>query len=135
MTGASALTGEAELLAAEARAVGLVDRARIATRSCDGRLLAAAGVNLKSAPEALPRLSEAASRGSADAGVKLISWEKDMERAGARRFCSPAARAGESRTPAARAAAATFTAVERPKLRNPRLPLHKSYRLGRLKVP
>src|SRR5688500_14980259 len=49
---------------------GVAPRARTATRTCDGRLLAAAGVNLKSVCEGDFPAKMAASRGSAPAGVK-----------------------------------------------------------------
>src|SRR2546423_14352917 len=55
---------------ASASLAGVNDRARIATRTCDGRPLAAAGVNLKSVSARPLPDSVAASLGSALPGVK-----------------------------------------------------------------
>jgi hypothetical protein len=127
VTGASALTGEAELLA-EACA-GEVARARMATRTCDGRLFAAAGVNLKSPSADAPPLRRAASRGSAVAGVNVIIGCALKAMRGARGFES-AASAGDSKSPATPRVAATLVALERRKLRTFELPVRQAY-IGR----
>ena len=88
-------------------------RARIATRTCEGRPLGAAGVNLKS-PIDVPRLANAAaSFGSAVAGVKLLIGSKVSETAGGRRSLPglPEATAGSSTSTAAAAAPAQIAAL------------------------
>ena len=79
----------------------------MATRICDGRPLGAAGVNLKSATDAL-LANSAASLGSAVAGVKLVTRSNEIATAGGRFFASGLAMAmagASSRAPAANAAA------------------------------
>ena len=84
-------------------------RARMATRICDGRPLGAAGVNLKSAADAL-LAKAAASRGSAAAGVKLVTRSNETETAGGRFLASGLAEAmaGTSNSAPAASAPAIF---------------------------
>jgi hypothetical protein len=77
----------------------------MATRTCDGRPFAGAGVNLKSVSDRPLPASAAASFGSALAGVKEESSSKLSETAGARYFDFVAANAGVSTRPAAASAA------------------------------
>ncbi len=87
--GARLLTAEATATSTGRAGVG-TPRARIATRSCEGRPLAAAGVNLKSAIEPCLPAKIAASRGSAEAGVKVEIRSKLNEIAGGRPFWAAA---------------------------------------------
>src|SRR3954452_7718290 len=97
---------------ADANCVGARVRARVATRTCEGRFLAAAGVNLKSvSASALPDRA-AASLGSALAGVKEETGSKLNVTAGACFFVGiPVAIAGVSTRPAAAAAATNLDPV------------------------
>src|SRR5688572_12380011 len=111
------MTGEAESIFAALARSAASGRARIATRTCDGRLLAAAGVNLKSVRER-PRLAtEAASLGSAPPGVKVERGSKLTATAGAFLFTG-AATAGDSKRPTAETAASISALLERPRLGN-----------------
>ena len=81
----------------------------MATRICDGRPFGAAGVNLKSATDAL-LANSAANLGSAVAGVKLVTRSNETETAGGRFFASGLADAmagTSSKAPAAKAPAIT----------------------------
>src|SRR5215211_3955311 len=91
---------------------GASGRARIATRICDGRLFAAAGVNLKSVSDR-PRLpNDAASFGSAPAGVKVERGSK-LTATGGAFFFAGAAAAGDSTRPTAETAASSLALLER----------------------
>jgi hypothetical protein len=113
-----AVSGEDELASAVRLAISVSGRARIATRTCDGRLFAAAGVNLKSVSDRPLLANEAASLGSAPAGVKVDRGSKLMETAGAFFFVGVAANAGDSKRPTADTAASSFAPLERPRIGN-----------------
>ena len=112
-------------------------RARIATRICDGRPLAAAGVNLKSESDDPRPAKAAASRGSALAGVKVETGSKlTATAAGLAFFARGAARAGDSTRPAAANAVASLAVIEWPKVDKTVNSLFPSrYSDPKLKVP
>ena len=103
------MTGDAEPESAMRVRIGASGRARIATRTCDGRLLAAAGVNLKSVSDSPWLPNEAASLGSAPAGVKVES-ESKLTATGGAFFLTGAAIAGDSKRPTAEPAASNLSA-------------------------
>ncbi len=110
-------------------------RALIATRICDGRPLAAAGVNLKSVSDDPRPAKAAASRGSALAGVKVDTGSK-LSATAAGRLAGPAARAGDSTRPAAANAVTSSAIFERPKVCKTVNSLFTSrYSYLKLKVP
>ena len=78
---------------------------RMATRTCDGRPLAGAGVNLKSVSASPLPAKAAASLGSAFAGVKEEIGSKLTDTAGARFLVAVVANAGVSISPPAASAA------------------------------
>ena len=88
--------------------LGTAARARIATRTCEGRPLAGAGVNWKSVSDKPRPPRAAASFGSALAGVKEEIGSKLSDTAGGRFLTVVAANAGVSTRPAAASAATTF---------------------------
>src|SRR5579884_2611878 len=83
-------------------------RARIATRTCDGRPFAGAGVNLKSVRARLFPANAAASLGSPLAGVKEEIGSKLNDTAAGRFLELVAATAGVSTRPPAANAASTL---------------------------
>jgi hypothetical protein len=104
--------------------VGAVVRARIATRTCDGRPLAGAGVNLKSVSDRLRPASAAASLGSALAGVKEEIGSKLSDTAGGRFFVVVlAANAGVSTRPPAARAASSLACFRCANVNNAKLPV------------
>src|SRR5689334_672407 len=108
----------------------------MATRTCEGRPLAGAGVNLKSVRERPLPASEAASFGSAFAGVNDERLSKLSEIAGGRFFALVAANAGVSTRPAAASAAAilaSFRATRLSKWANSLFAIR--YSCWKLKVP
>ena len=100
--------GAGMLARATAVGAGAFTRARIATRTCDGRPLAGAGVNLKSVSERLLPARAAASFGSAFAGVNEDRLSRLSETAGGRFLLAPVASAGVSASPAAATAASSW---------------------------
>src|SRR5439155_8564010 len=135
LVGVSALTAAG--LVASPTCAGAVVRARIATRTCDGRPFAGAGVNLKSVSASPLPASAAASLGSALAGVKEEIGSKLRETAGGRFFeFAVVANAGVSTSPPAASAASNLASVRLlsvNKLTNSLLP--SRYSLSKLKVP
>src|SRR5688572_72215 len=101
--------------------------ARIATRSCDGRPLLAAGVNLKSLAEGARPANAAARRGSAVAGVKVEILSRLRAIAGGRRLESlaPAANAGGKARPATTSVASSFPPFERLDANTPHTPVRQ----------
>src|SRR6185437_11257566 len=121
--GVSALTASVGKLACAIAAwLGVFTRARIATRTCDGRPLAGAGVNLKSVSERLLPARAAASFGSALAGVNEDKVSKLSDTAGGRFFVLVAANAGVSTRPTAASAAASLASLFEASLNNRRTP-------------
>src|SRR4051794_31427726 len=117
--------------------MGVLARARIATRTCDGRPLAAAGVNLKSDSDRLLPASTAARRLSPLAGVNEEIGSK-LKEMGAGRFLLAVvvANAGVSTRPAAASATTSFASERLIALSKPRTPCSENgYSPMNLKVP
>src|SRR6185437_6127737 len=121
---------------ARCASAGASTRARTATRTCEGRPFAGAGVNLKSVSARPLPARAAASFGSAFAGVKEETGSKLSEIELGRFFVGdPVANAGVSTRPAAASAATILPPLRSATLGTFQLPVEGGYSRSHLKVP